>query len=353
MSYQLSLKARLIMSNELTQEDLYAMTDEELMSATITLADSTDSEEKSDEPMQTEEQEQQGDTSPEQVSENTDNPNEETNPDENLDSEDENQEVDYQAFYQSMTKPFKANGREISVKNADDAIKLMQMGADYSKKMEQLKPKKALLKVLEENKLDNKEQLGYLIDLANKKPEAIAKLIKESNIDLYDFDVEQADGYTPNLEINEPTKFEEVLSDVLSSNPQMSEVVNDMGQWDNESKEVLFNRPDILKVISEQKANGFYDKVVNVIESERLFGRMTDVPFLQAYSEVEAKLLAQEKSFTAPRPNQPQSADNNADKKRKASTPNNGGTGKTTLTQSDLYKLSDDELNKLIASGEL
>ena len=154
--------------------------------------------------------------------------------------------VDYEAFYKEMTKPFKANGRELSIANVDDAVRLMQMGANYSKKMEQLKPKQALLKVLEENHLDNQEKLGYLLDLANKKPEAIAKLIKESEIDLYEFDVEQAEGYAPQLTIPEPTAFEDTLQELLASNSSMYEVVNHMGTWDSQSKQAIFNVPNIL-----------------------------------------------------------------------------------------------------------
>lgn len=219
----------------------------------------------------------------------------------------ENSEVDYEAFYAEMTKPFKANGREIQVDNPQDAIRLMQMGANYSKKMEAMKPKQALLKVLEDNKLDNAEQLGYLIDLANKKPEAIAKLVKESDINLYDFDIDQADGYSPNLEITQPSLFEEVLNDVLTENEDMVNVIGFMGQWDNESKDILYNEPNILRAIAEQKQNGLYDQIVGVIEQERLFGRLKDIPYLQAYSQVEKTILErqqQSKSFVAPRPKQ-------------------------------------------------
>lgn len=281
--------------------------------------------------------------------------NSEVNSKENIDKESQAEEPeeltvpDYEAFYKTMTKPFKANGREIQVENADDAVRLMQMGANYSKKMEQLKPKQALLKVLEEHNLDNKEQLGYLVDLVNKKPEAIAKLIKESEIDLYDFDTEQANEYKPTLDLQEPTLFENVLSDVLLTNPEMSTVMEDITSWDNFSKQAIYGEPKIITAIAEQKANGMYDKIINYIDNQRMFGRMLDIPYLQAYSEVEAMLLAQEtktntNTFTAPRPNKP-NVDNNTQKKQ-ASLPNNS----TTVHEQPFNPLtvSDDELMKLL-----
>ena len=246
-----------------------------------------------------------------------------------------------------MTKPFKANGRELSITNADDAVRLMQMGANYSKKMEQLKPKQALLKVLEENHLDNQERLGYLLDLANKKPEAIAKLIKESEIDLYEFDIEQAEGYAPQLTITEPTAFEDTLQELLASNNSMYEVVNHMGTWDSQSKEAIFNEPNILRAVSEQKANGMYDKIVDTIETERMFGRLTNMPYLQAYGIVEQQLMNNANKFTAPRPtNKPD--DSNLDKKKKAGLPN--GSNATTQEQFNALSISDEDLLKMMAT---
>lgn len=255
--------------------------------------------------------------------------------------------VDYEAFYKEMTKPFKANGRELSITNADDAVRLMQMGANYSKKMEQLKPKQALLKVLEENHLDNQERLGYLLDLANKRPEAIAKLIKESEIDLYEFDVEQAEGYAPQLTITEPTAFEDTLQELLASNNSMYEVVNHMGTWDSQSKEAIFNEPNILRAVSEQKANGMYDKIVDTIETERMFGRLTNMPYLQAYGIVEQQLMNNANKFTAPRPtNKPD--DSNLDKKKKAGLPN--GSNAKTQEQFNALSVSDEDLLKMMAT---
>lgn len=83
-----------------------------------------------------------------------------------------------------------------------------------------------------------------------------------------------------------------------------------------------------------------------------MLGRMVHTPFLQAYSEIEARILnaqanqapkAQE-SFTAPRPTQ-QTQVTNQDKKRKASTPKTGGNN-TLNADFDPLKLSDEEFMK-------
>ena len=43
----------------------------------------------------------------------------------------------------TLTKPFKANGREIQITKPEDMISLMQKGLNYVKNMTELKPLKS------------------------------------------------------------------------------------------------------------------------------------------------------------------------------------------------------------------
>ena len=106
-------------------------------------------------------------------------------------------EIDYKKEYERLTASFKANGKDISVANVDEAISLMQMGANYNKKMAALKPNLKLLKLLENNKLLDESKISYLIDLDKKNPEAITKLLKDSGIDPLDVDVNKESEYRP------------------------------------------------------------------------------------------------------------------------------------------------------------
>ena len=332
--------------SDLTIKDLYALSDEELMN-----------EDLSGEPMQEDVQTQEAEPqTQETVAHDTQTADEVVVEEETTQSEetDEVSEIDYKAFYETMTKPFRANGREVQISNVDDAIRLMQQGANYSKKMEELKPKRALIKTLEQHGLTDKEQLGYLVDLANKDPKAIAKLVKESGIDLYEFDVEQANEYSPNLQIQEPTAFEDIVSEITANNPDAIDVLNIIGQWDDETKDFLYNKPDGLRIFAEHKANGFFDKVVGIIENERMFGRMTDKTYLEAYADIEAMLNAQNaqqskpQSFTGTRPNQNKPMQVSNDKKRKAGMPNSANTAQTTTFNP--LTITDEELIQYLSS---
>ena len=107
----------------------------------------------------------------------------------------ETTEFDYESAYKKVSEPFKANGIDIKVNDPEDIVRLMQMGANYQKKMSQLKPHLKIIKMLENNDLLKPEQLNNLIDVFKKDPKAIAKLVKESTLDPLDIDKDAPSDY--------------------------------------------------------------------------------------------------------------------------------------------------------------
>ncbi|RLD76246.1 MAG: hypothetical protein DRJ15_15705, partial [Bacteroidetes bacterium] len=106
-------------------------------------------------------------------------------------------DIDYKAEYERLIAPFRANGKDMQIESVDDALTLMKMGANYNKKMAGLKPNLKLLKMLEKNDLLDESKLSFLIDLDQKNPGAVNKLIKDSGIDPLDIDTEKEDEYRP------------------------------------------------------------------------------------------------------------------------------------------------------------
>lgn len=264
------------------------------------------------------------------------------------------EQTDYQAFYEKLTKPFKANGREIQVQNADDMIALMQQGANYSKKMAQLKPNLALMRTLEQHGLNDADKITYLIDLYNKQPEAIAKLVKEADIDLYSFDTDQAEQYTPKTMVNEPSALEDTITELYGNHETFKDVVTDITTlWDKESKAIVSDNPEILRVMAKQADEGIYQQIMSAIDYEKMLGRLSGIPFLHAYEQVEARILQanqptpkQEQGFTAPRPqaNQEHVSNQNQAQKQRASVPK--GSASQSNAGFDPLKLSDEEFLK-------
>ena len=76
-----------------------------------------------------------------------------------------------------MTKPFKANGREIQITKPEDMISLAQKGLNYVKNMTELKPIKQLNALLNQHGI-TQEDLGLLIELKQRNLKLLPKSLK-------------------------------------------------------------------------------------------------------------------------------------------------------------------------------
>ncbi len=197
-------------------------------------------------------------------------------------------EPDYKATHEALFQPFKANGKEIQIDSVEDARQLMQMGANYSKKMAALKPNLKTMKLLERSGLLSDEKINYLIDLHSGKEEAIKKLVKDSGIDPLDMNLEEGNEYRPSARNVDDREL--ALDDVLDSlegSEHRQRILHEVRtEWDAPSKEIVGNHPGVLSIINDHMASGIYDRIVSEVEKQQMLGRMTGKPFLEAYREV-------------------------------------------------------------------
>lgn len=255
-----------------------------------------------------------------------------------------------QKFYDDITAEFKANGKTMSISNPSDIKALVQQGINYSKRMAEMKPGMGILRTLEQHGLMDNDKLSYLIDLHNKDPKAIAKLVKDSGIEAYDLENEDVNDYVPVNKVQEESKFQEVVSE-LNDSPKFAELLSTVSNsWDKESQSFVVNNPGILRVLNDQLNSGEYAKIVDAVEYERLCGRMRDISFIQAYSIVEQKMEAGkvEKKEAAPviTGTRPKSKTvDNSSKKRKVAAPNSGTT--TQEKPFDPLTVSDEEIMRI------
>lgn len=192
---------------------------------------------------------------------------------------------------------FKANGREVKLNSPEELLRLAQMGANYTKKMQQLQPAMRLLKMLDNNGLKDPNQLSYLIDLHQKKPEAIQKLLADSKFDPMTVDSQKAAEYKPGAhQVSDiEVEFQHVLEEVEASDTGPELLTEVTRQWDEESRRALFQQPRLLAELNSQKSLGFYGTISSEIERRKMLGDLKGVPFLVAYEAVGKELHAQGK----------------------------------------------------------
>jgi len=222
----------------------------------------------------------------------------EKDPDDKDEGDDTDKEVDFKAEYEKLMAPFKAAGREMEVRNPDEARRLMQMGADYNRKMAAIKPVRKTMKLLEKHGLLDEQKLGHLIDLSQGNKGAIQKLLKDQGVDPLDFDTNEESDYKPGTYTvdDREVELDSVLED-LKDTPTYQKTLDVVGnKWDEKSQNIIAENPGVLEVLNNHMASGIYERVATEVERQRVFGHLQGMSDLEAYKQVGDR-MAEEGAF--------------------------------------------------------
>lgn len=223
--------------------------------------------------------------------------------------------TDAQAFYDSIINvDIKANGGKIKLEKPEDAIKLIQLGANYTKKMQQLAPHRAVLHALEKHGMTEPDLINQLIDINSHNKDAIKALIQRAGLtskDLFDeeYDDENLFGdgepstkqeteYKPSGHVQDIKVFNlnETITDAVERFG--IDVVKSVDTYiDEGSYEMLKESPEDLVALAEQSQSGVLnlinDKVVELEKSGVLDSKL---PYLQKYRIAGNMLVEQGKN---------------------------------------------------------
>jgi len=191
-------------------------------------------------------------------------------------------------FFKKVSAPFRADGKDVQVRTPEEAVRLMQMGVNYSRRMKEMKPLREMDAMLTAHGLNDPNKLNELIDLSKGSKEAIQKYLKQHNIDPLDLDPSKGDDHaTPNYRSDpKDVAFQDAIDNTLLATGG-KDLLGDVNRdWDNESKEALRENPSIFNKLLEQKDSGVYDQIQKELLHQRTLGYLADVPFLQAYEDV-------------------------------------------------------------------
>ena len=276
---------------------------------------------------------------------------ESTKPEDGDVKETPSKDVDYEAVYKDIFKPFKANGKDITPRTVEDVVQLMQMGANYTKKMQLMAPLKKAAESL--SRADVKEDdLNFLIDVHKGDKEAIKKLLTKHNVDPMELDLDST-NYVPknNIVSDEDVEYSDILDDIRDSLPKIQEIVT--STWDTKSKEALLKDPNLMRALHEEIAMGRFDNVQAQLEIEKTFGRYKGKSDVEAYIDLVTKLAAKEQSnhqpdgTNKPTPKADVPTKPIPDKTKAAPIRTKATNQGSTLTAKDIFSMSEDQFAKL------
>jgi AAA ATPase containing von Willebrand factor type A (vWA) domain len=261
--------------------------------------------------------------------------------------------INYKNAYEAIFKPFKANGKDIAPKTVEDVISLMQMGANYTKKMQTMASMRKTVESLNKANIKD-EDLNFLIDVHNGDTEAIKKLLEKHKVDPIELDMDST-NYVPknNIVSDADVKFKEVLEEAKESLPKIQDVINNV--WDAASKTKILEDPALLRALHQEISMGRFDEAQAELEAAKTFGRYANVTDLEAYIDIVSKMHA--KTLTKNNINtstnkvisKPSNTlkNNIPDKSKVAPTRSKQGSTKANITSKDIFNMSEEDFNKL------
>ena len=193
------------------------------------------------------------------------------------------------AFEEEILAPFKANGREMQVSSAEEARTLMMQGANYNKKMLEIKPALSIVQALEKNELLNNDTINFMIDVQKGKPEAIAKLLKDTEFNLLKYDEEKEVDYTAEqhlTEVNEQTDKDAIQNavDQISSSKHFDEVIDVLQNFDEDTVSEFESNPNLIVELEKNIANGEFKTIDRIINTQKALGKLKGMSYLEAYN---------------------------------------------------------------------
>ena len=254
--------------------------------------------------------------------------------------------INYESVYKDIFKPFKANGKDITPRSVEDVVQLMQMGANYTKKMQLMAPLKKAAESLNKAEI-GEEDLNFLIDVHKGDKEAIKKLLKKHEVDPLDLDLDST-NYVPknNIVSDEDVEYSSTLEDIQDSLPKIQEIMTKT--WDTKSKEALLKDPNLMRALHEEIAIGRFDNVQAQLEIEKTFGRYKGKSDVEAYIDLVTKLATKKQPSTAkPTPKTEVPTKPIPDKTKAAPIKAKAVNQGSTLTVKDIFSMSEDQFSKL------
>ena len=217
------------------------------------------------------------------------NETEEKQPEANT-ADSQQQEFDYKAEWDRLFGPIKASGRTIQLKNMDQVINRVQLAEDYHRKMASMRPHLKTIKTLEKAQLlGNDEELNFLLELKDRKPEAVKRLIAESGIDPMEIvdeeELSKSKEYRPgNYMVSDSEVAIDQAFEDISQSPAYNDTIDVLAnRLDPKSKEIISEHPDYIKALNSDIENGLYDQIINEVNYQKEMGYIP-----QQLSDIEA-----------------------------------------------------------------
>ena len=266
-----------------------------------------------------------------------------------------------EAFNLLYGDPIKASGREVQIRNPQHARNFIEMGIDYNKKMQAMKPHMSTLKTLErEGLLDpsKTDRLNLLLEVEKGNKDALKRLIAESDIDPLDLAdeevIEEGRQYQPqnHMMSEKEVEIEEALNAIEGSEGQQRTLNVMTKEFDSKSREIISDNPRYIVALNQDIQNGIFDDVMKEVQYKRDMNMVqpgiSDMElYIQTVEEINSVPVQPNiQQATKPANSAPRSKSNRSKKLGMSSSKASKQNSKQQFDPMQVMEMSDDEFEK-------
>lgn len=176
-------------------------------------------------------------------------------------------------FFSKQSK-VRANGVDYSFSNKEKLEmfdKIFPQAADYTKKMQAMKPYRKRIDYMEQVNMTDSE-FNFLMDLSKGDKAAITELIKRTGVDALELDTENNNYIAKNYGRDDTElDIREVVSGI-SNDKEYSTTYNILNsQWDESSRSEFLKEPKKIAQLHEDVKSGFFDIINPIAQKLKLY----------------------------------------------------------------------------------
>ena len=250
------------------------------------------------------------------------------------DSDDEKNNSDFEPV--SVT----VNGQTITLNSQKELLQYVKNGNAGTQSKRSRKSKTD--QIIAQGDLSESD-LALLIDAKNGNKAAIAKLAKQSNVDIYELDEDLADQYSQDFKPSFMTEADEVAEDIIADEPLYTEFKKVVENVPQEFAEIIATDPKALKNFATHVKSGLAQKIIpEAIKAQMLQGGT----FIENYARIGREITESEKS---PEKSKTIRKKDPRAEKLKARAKNHKGSNKgtkTKVTGEDIWNMSSEDFSK-------
>ncbi|MCK5665191.1 MAG: hypothetical protein KAI17_16995, partial [Thiotrichaceae bacterium] len=232
------------------------------------------------------------------------------------------------------------NGQAISINSKDEMMAFINKGASSMGNKPQRKSEND--QIIEQGQL-SKADLSLLIDAKNGNKSALAKLAKDSNIDVFDLEDGAAESYQQEFQAQLMTEVDEVAEGIMGDvtlHEEFKRVVNNVPAGFSAE---LAGNADALRNFSQHVKSGLAQKVIPEAMKQQM---LNGGSFMDNYAKIGREMSNAQKAPEASKTTRKENP--RAEKLRKRAA-NHKGSNKGTKTQvsgDDVWNMSSDDFKK-------